>query len=127
MGALPTAHKSTEATEFVQRIEIHSPDPQHRLPFYIRAAFTPANVLFSVCKRKKKKKKVPSLNDYHSLNNHFQQYLPIFPLSPMCQYMIPLCYEKDPMVAAIFVRYSKRADFSFASIQQKFAVNSRSI
>ncbi len=36
-------------------------------------------------------------------------------------------YEKDPMGAAIFVRYSKHSSLSFASIQRTFAANSRSV
>ena len=36
-------------------------------------------------------------------------------------------YEKDPVGAAIFVRYSKHSNLSFASVQRTFAANSRSV
>ncbi len=35
--------------------------------------------------------------------------------------------KKYPMGAAIFVRYSKHSDLSFASVQQTFTANSRSV
>ena len=49
--------------------------------------------------------------------------LKFFPYRPG----VLLRYKKYPMGAAIFVRYSKHSDLSFASVQQTFTANSRSV
>ncbi len=41
--------------------------------------------------------------------------------------MVLLHYQKDPMCAAIFVRYSKHSNLLFASVQRMFTANSRSV
>ncbi len=72
---------------------------------------------------------VRSLNDHRLANGH------VSPMSSntfliahaMGDVGYSLRYEKDPMGAAIFVRYSKHSDLSFASAQQTFAANSRSV
>ncbi len=45
----------------------------------------------------------------------------------MCNIGYSLHYEKDSMCAAIFIRHSKHSNLLFASAQQMFTVNSRSV
>ncbi len=58
---------------------------------------------------------VCALNDYCSANGHVSL---INSNSFLIAYRVLLHYEKDPVGAAIFVRYSKHSDLSFASVQR---------
>ena len=53
------------------------------------------------------------------------QFFPSHPQSG--RHRVPLHYEKDPVGAAIFVRYNKHSNLLFASVQRTFAANSCSV